>query len=474
MRYFPIFLGLRGRRVLVVGGSTAAALKVRLLRKAGAQVVLVAPNLTTELDQAAGAGAIEWVAREFEPGDVAGAFIVIAATGLNRVDTLAADAANAVGIPVNAVDRPELSSFIVPAIVDRSPLVIGISSGGTAPVLASRVRARIESLLPAALGRLAAFAEDFRGSVKANIPDAGLRRRLWQSVFDGPIAAAVLSGDEPRARENMLSLINRKSEQPGRQGMVYIVGAGPGDPDLLTLKALNAMQAADVVIHDRLVGAEILDYARRDAERIYVGKRPGKHTLSQDGINRLMAARAEAGQIVVRLKGGDPFIFGRGGEELEFLRNAGIATQVVPGITAASGCAAAIGMPLTHRDMAAGVIFITGHGKNGEDPQHDWAALARSGFTLVVYMGVAAADGIASRLIAGGLDPATPAAVIENGTLSGQIVIRATVAELGSAIADGGITGPALLIIGDVAALATAQHANGFASTPTAPQALAS
>jgi uroporphyrin-III C-methyltransferase/precorrin-2 dehydrogenase/sirohydrochlorin ferrochelatase len=316
------------------------------------------------------------------------------------------------------------------------------------------VRAEIESLLPAGLGRLARFAGAFRGAVKAKIDDATARRRLWERVFDGPVAADVLAGNESRARERMLSLVNRPAERPPADGMVYIVGAGPGDPDLLTFKALRAMQAADVVVHDRLIGDDILDYVRRDAERIYVGKAAGRHAMTQPAINALLVAQARAGRIVVRLKGGDPFVFGRGGEEMTALQQAGVAVEIVPGITAATGCAAAAGLPLTHRDFASGVTFVTGHGKGGGAPDLDWTALAASRQTIVVYMGVATVGTIGAQLVAHGMDPATPAAVIENGTRPDQIVVRGTVATLADTVRRGGVTGPALLVIGAVAALA--------------------
>ena len=454
MDYFPIFLALRGRKALIVGGGDIAARKVRLLRKAGAATVIVAPALCGELRALAASGDVEWHARPFAEADLDGAAVAFAATGIERVDSDVAAAAQRAGIAVNAVDRPALSSFVVPAIVDRSPIVVGISTGGTAPVLARRIRAEIESRLPANLGRLARFADSFRSAVKAKIGDAGARRRFWEHVFDGPVAANMLAGDEHRARERMLSMVNRPAEQPRADGMVHIVGAGPGDPDLLTFRAMRAMQAADVVVYDRLIGDDILDYVRRDAERIYVGKAAANHAMPQDEINALLLHHARAGRIVVRLKGGDPFVFGRGGEEMTYLRAAGIAVEIVPGITAAAGCAAAAGLPLTHRDFVSGVTFVAGHGKGDSEPDLDWASLAASRQTIVVYMGVATAGTIGARLIGHGMDPATPAAVIENGTRPDQIVACGTVATLAQTVARRGIAGPALLVIGAVAALA--------------------
>ncbi|HMA16661.1 MAG TPA: siroheme synthase CysG, partial [Kiloniellaceae bacterium] len=315
MRYFPAFHDLTLRPSLVVGGGEAAARKLRLLLKAGARPVVVAPQADPEVAGLAREGPVTWHRRAFAPADIAGCGLVIAATGLTEVDEAVSAAGRAAGVPVNVVDRPELSSFITPAIIDRDPVVIGISSGADAPILARQIRARVESLLPANLGRLARFAGAFRGAVTAQIGDATRRRRFWERFFTGPIADRVLAGDEVGAREAMLGLVNGRAAQQGEDGSVAIVGAGPGDPDLLTFKALRRLQEADVVLYDKLVGPEIVDYARRDALRVYVGKSKANHALSQDAINALMAEHALAGYRVVRLKGGDPFIFGRGGEE---------------------------------------------------------------------------------------------------------------------------------------------------------------
>jgi uroporphyrin-III C-methyltransferase/precorrin-2 dehydrogenase/sirohydrochlorin ferrochelatase len=370
------------------------------------------------------------------------------------------------------VDRPELSSFITPAIIDRDPLVIGICSGGEAPILARQLRARIESLLPANLGRLARFAGTFRNAVSAQIGDGTQRRRFWERLFSGPIADKVLAGDETGAREAMLSLINGRAVQRHEEGSVAIVGAGPGDPDLLTFKALRRLQEADVVLYDKLIGPEIIDYARRDAERIYVGKTKANHSKTQDEINALMAEHALAGRRVVRLKGGDPFIFGRGGEEMDYLQARGIAVEVVPGVTAAAGCAAAAGIPLTLRGTALAVTFLTGHAKDGE-PDLDWASLAAGKQTLAVYMGVSTAGTVAQRLIEHGLDAGTPVAVIENGTRPEQKVVTARLEELARRLHDAGITGPALIIIGEVARRAldaglAAELRNAAAALPRA------
>jgi len=457
MAPFPAFLNLRDRRCLVVGGGAAAARKAERLLRAGAAVSVAAPSLGDELGNLQRQGRVRIIGRAFTAEMLEGCALVISASGRDDVDRSVSAAAQARKIPVNVVDRPELSSFTVPAVVERDPIVIGISSGGAAPLLARRLRAEIEARLPAGLGRLARFAGSFRGAVKAKIPDPRARLRFWEGVFDGPVAEAVLGGSETRARERMLALVNRPdSAATAPEGTVYIVGAGPGDPDLLTLRALRLMQQADLVIYDRLVGPAILDYVRRDAERVFVGKAPGRQQRSQAEINALMVREARAGRRVLRLKGGDPFVFGRGGEELDHLRAAGVAVEVVPGITAATGCAAAAGIPLTHRDHASAVTFVAGQLKPGA-PEPDWAALAAARQTLAIYMGVAAAGRIAARLIAHGMDPATPAAVVENGTRPEQRVLTGTLAELGPMVAEGGIKGPALLIVGEVVALADTQ-----------------
>ena len=452
MRYFPAFFDLDGRRALIVGGGETAARKLRLLRKAKAWVTVVAPDAAPEISELAEAGEIAWIARAFEAGDVLGQDLVVSATGLSDIDERVAKAARKAEQPVNVVDRPDLSSFITPAIVDRDPIVIGISSGGSAPVLARRIRAQIESLLPAGIGRLADFAESFRGAVAATIAPAG-RKRFWERFFDGPVAEAVLKGDERGARERMLALVNSPAARAREAGIVHIVGAGPGDPDLLTFRAMRLIQDADVIFYDKLVGPEIVDYARRDAERVYVGKTKGNHSKSQDEINALMAEAAAAGKRVVRLKGGDPFVFGRGGEEADYLRALGHAVEVVPGITAATGCAAAADIPLTFRSVAQAVTFVTGHTADGE-PDLDWAALTDPRQTLVIYMGVSTAGTIARRLIEHGVETSRPVAVIENGTRADQKVVKGSLGALESLVEQNAIAGPAVIVVGEVVKLA--------------------
>ena len=455
MDYFPIFLDLKGRRALVVGGGEPAARKLRLLQKAGAQVTVIA-RLPGEEIERSGATLVR---RGFVAGDVLGHAIAFAATEDAAIDDRVAEAASAHGILFNVVDRAESSSFIVPAVVERDPVVIAISSAGSAPVLARRLREAIERLLPARLGRLASFADSFRGAIKGLLPESSQRRRFWERFFDSPVAEAVLAGDEGRAREGMLTLVNSRASDPQEDsrasdpqeaGIVHLVGAGPGSPDLLTLRALQVMQRADVVVYDRLVGPQILDLVRRDAERLYVGKSAGHHSLPQDEINALLARLAGEGKRVVRLKGGDPFIFGRGGEELAYLRQRAIATEVVPGITAALGCAASVGLALTHRDHAQALTLVTAEGRDGE-PEIDWAALAQPRQTLAIYMGVGAAGRIAQRLIASGLSPSTPVAVVENGTLPDQRGVVGRLAGLRALIRESGIAGPAIIFVGEAA-----------------------
>lgn len=448
MREFPIFLTLKGRPVLVVGGTPMAAAKARLLANAGARVTVMAANPGGAFDDPPAADHdVKILARPFRATDAAHHALIYSATGDTLEDARVSAAARAANVPVNAVDRPDLSTFMTPAIVDRDPITIAISSGGGAPVLSRRIRTWLDSRLPARLGALAAFATSFRSAAKAAITDFAARRRFWDTVFDGPIGATVLDGDEPRARERMIALINGR--RAPHRGVVHIVGAGPGDPELLTLKALQALERADVIVHDRLVSAAVLDYGRRDAERIFVGKSPGRTTLPQNEINALLARLAHAGQRVVRLKGGDPFIFGRGGEEVEYLRARGIDVVVVPGITAAAGCAAAAQIPLTHRDHATAVTFVTGHASDGE-PDLDWRALASFGQTLAVYMGIGQAPVIAERLIGAGRSPDTPVAVIENGTTAKERVVSGTLRGLARLVAGNVIESPALLIIGAV------------------------
>lgn len=453
MNRFPAFIDLAGRRVVIAGGGAAALRKARLFAASGAALLIVAERVDAELKDefGAGAGLLERAPRD---QDFIGATIVIIAEpGETRAARLA-EAARAEGALVNVIDRPELSDFIVPAIIDRGSVVVAISTGGAAPVLARRLRRMIEAVLPARLGALADFARSFRPAVAGKLAPPA-RRVFWERVFEGPIAARLLAGDVRGAREAMIEAINRPQAEE-KTGIVHIVGAGPGDPELLTLKALRLLHEADVILYDRLVGEGVLALARRDAERVYVGKAKGEHAVPQEEISARLIAYARQGKTVVRLKGGDPFIFGRGGEELEALRAAGIPAFVTPGVTAAAGCAAAAGMALTHRDRSRGLTFVTGHARNNEEPALDWASLARLGHTLVVYMGASKAASIAENLIAAGRGASTPVAVIENGTLPNQKILTGALAGLGELVARGRVEGPALLVIGEVAGLADA------------------
>jgi uroporphyrin-III C-methyltransferase len=456
MRYLPICLDLVGRDALVVGGSDAVARKAQLLADAGADVTVIADRLGSDMTALAAKGVITLHRRSFAAADVASRALVIADTGDRSVDAAVSTAARAAGVPVNVIDAPALSSFIIPAIVDRDPITVAISSAGTAPVLARQIRDRIEAMLPANLGALARFAKRFRRAVAAVRTDGRERRRFWERFFDGPIAAQVLAGDERAAQERMLTAINRP-ENDGETGRVSIVGAGPGDPDLLTLKAARALQEADVIVYDRLVGAGVLDRARRDADRIYVGKARGGHVRTQAEINDLLVEKARAGLHVVRLKGGDPFVFGRGGEERAHLQAHGIPVETVPGITAALGCAAAAGIPLTHRDAAQAVTFVTAQGRDGE-PELQWTAIAHGHSTLVVYMGASRAAWLVERLLQHGADPATPSALIINGSLPDQRVLTGRLADLDQLASMAG-EGPMLIVVGEVVRHATAWRA---------------
>jgi uroporphyrin-III C-methyltransferase/precorrin-2 dehydrogenase/sirohydrochlorin ferrochelatase len=374
------------------------------------------------------------------------------------VNARVAELADARGIPVNVVDDPALCRFIMPAIVDRSPVVAAISTGGASPVLARLIRGRLEALIPAAFGRLAALAGEFRDEVKARIGDATRRRVFWERVLAGPIAELTYAGRDRDARESLskaldeLDRVGDDAGAAGATGEVYLVGAGPGDPDMLTFRALRLMQQADVVVHDRLVSQRVLDLTRRDAPRIYAGKQRASHALPQESINALLVRLAREGKRVLRLKGGDPFIFGRGGEEIESLAAQGIPFQVVPGITAAAGCAAYAGIPLTHRDHAQSCVFVTGHLKDGTVAL-DWKHLVQERQTIVIYMGLVGLPVICRELIGHGMDADTPAALIEQGTTEDQRVFTATVATLSESVARAEVRAPTLIIIGSVVRL---------------------
>lgn len=448
MQAFPIFLKLKGRTALLAGGGDAAAAKLRLLIAAGADVRVVTPEPEECVRELVDGTQVTLVEAAFDPAHLADVALAIVATEDEAEDRRIAAAARAVRVTVNVVDRPALSDFTMPAIVDRDPVTVAISTGGAAPVLARQVRGAVEAALPARLGALAGFMESFRGAVAAIRRTPKARRKFWEAFLAGPVARKVLDGNDRSARQDMLALVNQ-GETTDPVGRVAIVGAGPGDPELLTLKAHRLLKQADVIVHDKLVGEGVLELARRDARLVYVGKSRGHHHRTQDQINDILVAEAGAGNLVVRLKGGDPFIFGRGGEEVEHLNAHGIEVEVVPGITAASGCAASAGFPLTHRGKASAVTFLSGQGKDGA-PDLDWRALGQANHTLAIYMGIDTARVSARELIAHGRDPGTPVAVIENGTLPTQRVLRGRLDQLPELVERESVVTPALLIIGEV------------------------
>jgi uroporphyrin-III C-methyltransferase/precorrin-2 dehydrogenase/sirohydrochlorin ferrochelatase len=457
MQTFPIFLALQDRAALVVGGGEAAARKVELLLAAGARVTLIADAVVGEIAQMIAEARISWAGRAFDDGDLSDMALVIVATHDEALQVRVSDAARRRCLPVNVVDRPALSSFIMPAIVDRAPVTIAISTGGAAPALARRLRAEIERAMPAAVGRLARFAEIFREQVRRTLERPRDRRRFWDRVFAGRIGELALAGDEIAARRELIRLLDAARDQTAPAvGMVHLVGAGPGDPDLLTLKAHRLLQRADVVVYDRLVSPEVLAMARRDAERIFVGKRRSEPGMTQAEINRHLVSLARDGNSVVRLKGGDPLVFGRGGEEIEALVRAGIAVEVVPGITAALGCAASAAIPLTHRDHAQACIFVTGQLRDGTVAL-DWPMLARPRQTVVIYMGAESLPVIAARLIEHGLPSATPVALIENGTTSQERRVVGTLATIERQAERAQLSGPTLCMVGEVIGLALAR-----------------
>ena len=454
MDLLPVFQDVKNRPVLVVGGGTAAARKAELVSRAGAAVTVIAPALGEDMARLAAERGIAHRTGDVGPGDVAGCALAFAASddmALNeRVHALAV----AAGVPVNVVDRPELCQFIMPAILDRDGVVVAVSSGGDAPLLTRMMKARFETLVPAAYGRLARFGGAWRDRVKAAIADGDLRRRFWERIFEGTVAELVFAGRESEAAHAMEAELEDAAGLAARGpvGEVWLVGAGPGDPDLLTFRALRLMQQAEIVLYDRLIGTEILNLVRRDAERIYVGKAPKDHTVPQEEIGRMLVRLARDGKRVLRLKGGDPFIFGRGGEEIEALAAEGIPFQVVPGITAASGCAAYAGIPLTHRDHAQACVFVTGHGKH-DKLGLDWEALIRPGQTIVIYMGLAMLPELVREYCAHGGRPDMPAAIVEKGTQPEQRVVAGPIRDLPALAETAALGPPSLIIIGSVVTL---------------------
>ena len=452
MKYLPLFIDISNTDCLVVGGGKIATRKVTLLLEAGGTVTVLAPQLNDALNQLLDKKKINYQRKTFTPEDVVGYRLIISATNNEQVNKQVSYAAHNQGILVNVVDAPKLSSFIFPSIVDRTPVIAAVSTGGASPVLARLLRGRLESLIPASYGRLARLAEQFREQVKTKIKDSRLRRKFWEDNLQGWVAELVYAGQESQAAEELNRNIGLSQTSRPSPGQVYLVGAGPGEPDLLTFRALRLMQSADVVVYDRLVSPEIRKLVRRDAELIYAGKERNKHSIPQAKINDLLARLAKNGKRVVRLKGGDPFIFGRGGEEIETLMDQGIPCQVVPGITAASGCASYAGIPLTHRDYAQSCTFVAGHLKDGTI-NLNWDQLVAPNQTLVIYMGLLGLRQLCQKLIEHGAASDLPIALIERGTTRYQRVLTGTLETLPDIVNMQDITPPTLIVVGNVVRL---------------------
>ncbi len=457
MQSLPIFINLIDQRCVVIGGGEVALRKISMLRKAQANKIDCYALDASEPLLALADDHLVLHQAAFSPEQLEGACIVIAATDDHAVNEAVSIAAKACNIPVNVVDAPKLCTFTMASLVDRSPIVIAISSEGKAPVLARYIRAKIETMLPASYGRIASIAGEFRGKVKARFSTIEQRRYFWEEMLQGPFVERVLSGQEVEAKALLDEAIAATDNRP-KKGEVYLVGGGPGDPDLLTFRALRLMQQCDVCVYDKLVSLEVMELVRRDAELVYVGKSRSNHTMPQEEINELLARLALEGKRVLRLKGGDPFIFGRGGEEIETLMQHGVPFQVVPGITAANGVSTYAGIPLTHRDYSQACLFITGHLKPKPDCDEmnldlDWQAMARQNQTLVIYMGLVGLPIICEQLIAHGMSPEMPAAVVQQGTTRHQKVVTASLKDLVNEVSKAEVKAPCLTIIGEVVQL---------------------
>lgn len=452
MDFLPIFYDLKGQRCLVVGGGDVALRKADLLVRAGARLRVVSPELCEGLDELLRQNGGDYHQATYSADYLSDVALVIAGTDKPEVNIKVSEDAKQLGLPINVVDHPDLSSFIFPAVIDRSPVVVAVSSGGQSPVLARLLRGKLESMIPASYGRLADLVGRFRNQVKQRFDSINERRGFWEFILQGPVAEMVFAGKEEKAEELLEHALASADTWQQAVGEVYLVGGGPGDPDLLTFKALRLMQQADVVVYDRLVSAQVLDLCRRDADRVYVGKARKKHALPQQEINLLLVKLAKQGKRVLRLKGGDPFIFGRGGEEIDQLMVQDIPFQVVPGITSASGCAAYAGIPLTHRDYAQSVRFVTGHLKD-DSCDLPWQELVHEHQTLVIYMGLISLSLICERLIEHGMAADMPIALVEKGTLPDQRVITGTLATIAEIADQAEIKPPALTIIGRVVTL---------------------
>ncbi|MGD1015175.1 MAG: siroheme synthase CysG [Roseiarcus sp.] len=470
METLPVFLRLAGKRAAVVGGGGGAARRVEALARAGAQATVFAATLDDEFRVLREGTAFQHVARDPTRADLEGCVVCYVATGDAGADARVAARVRGARALINVADQPDLCDFIAPSIVDRAPLVVAISTGGAAPMLARLLKARLESAIPSAAGRLAAFMGKSRALVAARLADSRARRRIWERVLEGPIAEMVLVDNEPAAEAALANEIERERQGAGGAplGEVYLVGAGPGDPDLLTFRALRLMQKADVVLYDRLVSPDIVDLTRREAERIYVGKRRADHTLPQQEIGELLVRLAREGKRVLRLKGGDPFIFGRGGEEIETLADHKIPFQVCPGITAATACSAYAGIPLTHRDHAQTCVFATGHGKDGPIDL-DWGALIRPNQTVAIYMGLGHIEELTLAFVAHGADPDLPAAIVDNGARANQRVVVGALRTIAAQARAAALRGPTIIIVGTVVGLR--DKLNWFAASPARAEA---
>jgi len=451
MQALPIFFNINQRHCVVIGGGDIALRKITMLRKAKGAVTAISPDLCTELSEMVAQGHIQYINNVFTPAQLEGACLVIAATDDEAVNEAVFEAANNLNIPVNVVDQPALCTFTMGSIVDRDPIIIAISSAGRAPVLARYIRSRIETMLPATYGRIASIAGEFRDKVKAKFNTVDTRRYFWEKVLNGPFVERVLSGQEAEAREYLDNTLTAESNTDS-VGEVYLVGGGPGDPDLLTFRALRLMQQCDVCVYDKLVSPEVMELVRRDAELIYVGKARDQHTMPQEQINDLLARLALEGKRVLRLKGGDPFIFGRGGEEIQTLMQHDIPFQVVPGITAANGVSTYAGIPLTHRDYAQACLFITGHLKDGS-VDLDWDAMSKPNQTLVIYMGLVGLPAICEGLIQHGVSSGMPIAIVQQGTTPRQKVVSGTLGDIVEKVALVQLKAPCLIIVGEVVQL---------------------
>lgn len=449
MEFLPLFFDLKSKPVLIVGGGLVALRKARLLKKAGALPVVVSKQISAELRELLGGNPVSVIEEDYSNQVSSHYALVVAATDKQAVNEQVSADAKALNIPVNVVDNPDLCSFIFPAIVDRSPIIAAVSSGGSSPVLARLLRAKLETVIPASYGRLALLAEKYRDNVKTKFNHINLRRGFWEKILGGMVADLVFAGKETEAEALLVSELESGKVNKRELGEVYLVGAGPGDPDLLTFKALRLMQQADTVLYDRLVSQGVLDLCRRDADMIYVGKARSDHAVPQEGINELLVKHAKLGKRVLRLKGGDPFIFGRGGEEIEELAEAGIAFQVVPGITAAAGCSSYSGIPLTHRDYAQSVRFITGHLKNNTIDL-PWKELAVESQTIVFYMGLMGLPIICEKLVEHGMPADMPIALIQKGTTRDQKIVIAKLSTMVDTLKSNPVTAPTLIIVGRV------------------------